>query len=154
MPYKPLENSVQVIFLLYLIYVLLCLPLLLSCPSFVVTSGVSIDAPFLEWFDFEMTSLWLWPPTQALKETAERLEGASDESQEKLTSAFEIAGSLRKLLEDRESQFATLEGNCRVRNRWQSMLECFETLFLHDLCSWMIFVLLCYHTWNFGKAPN
>lgn len=51
---------------------------------------------------------------QALKETGERLEGASDESQEKLTSAFEIAGSLRKLLEDRESQFATFEGNCRV----------------------------------------
>jgi hypothetical protein len=52
---------------------------------------------------------------QALRETAERLEGASDESQEKLTSAFEIAGSLRKLLEDRENQFATLEGNCRVQ---------------------------------------
>ncbi|XP_073396167.1 uncharacterized protein [Physcomitrium patens] len=52
---------------------------------------------------------------KALKETAERLEGASDESHEKLTSAFAIAGSLRKLLEDRESQFATLEGNCRRR---------------------------------------
>ncbi|XP_024384287.1 uncharacterized protein [Physcomitrium patens] len=52
---------------------------------------------------------------KALKETGERLEGASDESQEKLTSAFEIAGSLRKLLEDRESQFATFEGNCRRR---------------------------------------
>ena len=51
---------------------------------------------------------------QALKETAERLEGASDESQEKLTSAFEIAGSLRKLLEDRDNQFATLEGTSRV----------------------------------------
>ncbi|KAL3697694.1 hypothetical protein R1sor_011770 [Riccia sorocarpa] len=52
---------------------------------------------------------------KALKETAEKLEGASDESQEKLTSAFEIAASLRKLLEERESQFATLEGNCRRR---------------------------------------
>ncbi|KAG0604409.1 hypothetical protein M758_10G169900 [Ceratodon purpureus] len=52
---------------------------------------------------------------KALKETAQRLEGASDESQEKLTSAFEIAGSLRKLLEDRENQFANLEGNCRRR---------------------------------------
>ncbi|KAJ7563277.1 hypothetical protein O6H91_03G104200 [Diphasiastrum complanatum] len=50
---------------------------------------------------------------KALKETAEKLEGASDESQEKLSSAFEIAASLRKLLEDRESHFATLEGNCR-----------------------------------------
>lgn len=49
-----------------------------------------------------------------MKETAERLEGASDESQEKLTSAFEIAGSLRKLLEDRDNQFATLEGTSRV----------------------------------------
>ncbi|KAL2644512.1 hypothetical protein R1flu_012099 [Riccia fluitans] len=52
---------------------------------------------------------------KALKETAEKLEGASDESQEKLTSAFEIAASLRKLLEERENQFATLEGNCRRR---------------------------------------
>jgi len=49
-----------------------------------------------------------------LKDTVERLEGASDESQEKLTSAFEIAGSLRKLLEDREHQYASLEGSSRV----------------------------------------
>jgi uncharacterized protein (DUF2164 family) len=53
---------------------------------------------------------------KALKETAEKLEGASDQSQEKLASAFEIAGSLRKLLEDRENQFATLEGISRVRH--------------------------------------
>ncbi|CAM6103626.1 unnamed protein product [Calypogeia fissa] len=52
---------------------------------------------------------------KALKETAEKLEGATDESQEKLTSAFEIAASLRKLLEERENQYATLEGNCRRR---------------------------------------
>nr|PNR62684.1 hypothetical protein PHYPA_001108 [Physcomitrium patens] len=52
---------------------------------------------------------------KALKETAEKLEGASDESQEKLTSAFEIAGSLRKLLEDREQQYACLEGSSRRR---------------------------------------
>ncbi|CAM6079900.1 unnamed protein product [Sphagnum tenellum] len=52
---------------------------------------------------------------KALKETAEKLEGASDQSQEKLASAFEIAGSLRKLLEDRENQFATLEGISRRR---------------------------------------
>ncbi|KAG0614176.1 hypothetical protein M758_6G156500, partial [Ceratodon purpureus] len=52
---------------------------------------------------------------KALKETAERLEGTSDESQEKLTSAFEIAGSLRKLLEDREHQYASLEGSSRRR---------------------------------------
>ncbi|MCO5555542.1 hypothetical protein L7F22_009087 [Adiantum nelumboides] len=50
---------------------------------------------------------------KALKETAEKLEGASDESQEKLSSAFKIASSLRKLLEDRENQYANLEGNCR-----------------------------------------
>mgnify|MGYP007076056913 FL=1 len=49
-----------------------------------------------------------------MKETAEKLEGASDESQEKLSSAFKIASSLRKLLEDRENQYATLEGTCRV----------------------------------------
>lgn len=60
---------------------------------------------YLIWF------LWL---VKALKETAEKLEGASDESQEKLTSAFEIAGSLRKLLEDREQQYACLEGSSRV----------------------------------------
>ncbi|KAI5064878.1 hypothetical protein GOP47_0019573 [Adiantum capillus-veneris] len=50
---------------------------------------------------------------KALKETAEKLEGASDESQEKLSSAFKIASSLRKLLEDRENQYANLEGSCR-----------------------------------------
>ncbi|XP_024542541.1 myosin-7B-like isoform X1 [Selaginella moellendorffii] len=50
---------------------------------------------------------------KALKETAEKLEGASDESHEKLSSAFKIAASLRKLLEDRETQYATLEGTCR-----------------------------------------
>ncbi|MCO5613343.1 hypothetical protein L7F22_067619 [Adiantum nelumboides] len=51
---------------------------------------------------------------KALKDTAEKLEGTSDESQEQLSNAFEIAGSLRKILEDRENQFATLEGNCRL----------------------------------------
>lgn len=51
---------------------------------------------------------------QTLKDTAEKLEGASDESQEQLSNAFEIAASLRKILDDRESQFATLEGNLRV----------------------------------------
>ncbi|KAH7445513.1 hypothetical protein KP509_01G012500 [Ceratopteris richardii] len=50
---------------------------------------------------------------KALKDTAQKLEGTSDESQEQLSNAFEIAGSLRKILEDRENQFATLEGNCR-----------------------------------------
>ncbi|KAH6558264.1 hypothetical protein KP509_1Z071600 [Ceratopteris richardii] len=50
---------------------------------------------------------------KALKETAEKLEGASDESQEKLSSAFKIASSLRKLLEERENQYANLEGSCR-----------------------------------------
>jgi len=67
--------------------------------------------------DPQLSNMWIIGDdflTQALKETAERLEGVSDESQEKLTSAFEISGSLKKLLEDRESQFATLEGNCRV----------------------------------------
>lgn len=64
--------------------------------------------------DPQLSNSWIIGLAQALKETAERLEGASDESQEKLTIAFEIAGSLRKLLEDREGQFATLEGNCRV----------------------------------------
>ncbi|KAI5058046.1 hypothetical protein GOP47_0026216 [Adiantum capillus-veneris] len=52
---------------------------------------------------------------KALKDTAEKLEGTSDESQEQLSNAFEIAGSLRKILDDRENQFATLEGNCRRR---------------------------------------
>lgn len=60
-----------------------------------------------------------------MKETAERLEGASDESQEKLTSAFEIAGSLRKLLEDRDNQFATLEGTSRV-NITTPIFSCFK----------------------------
>eukprot|EP01018_Ginkgo_biloba_P001910 Gb_17695 [translate_table: standard] len=50
---------------------------------------------------------------KALKETADKLEGASDESHEQLSNAFEIASSLRKLLEDRENQYATLEGDCR-----------------------------------------
>eukprot|EP01018_Ginkgo_biloba_P021963 Gb_23828 [translate_table: standard] len=52
---------------------------------------------------------------EALKVTAEKLEGTSGESQEQLSNAFQIAANLRRLLEDRESQFATLEGNCRRR---------------------------------------
>ncbi|XP_024530433.1 meiosis-specific nuclear structural protein 1-like [Selaginella moellendorffii] len=60
---------------------------------------------------------------QALKDTAEKLEGASDESQEKLTSAFEIAASLRRLLEDRENQYATLEGNCRIGQMQEAQQE-------------------------------
>lgn len=64
---------------------------------------------------------------QALKDTADKLEGTSDESQEQLSNAFEIAGSLRKILEDRENQFATLEGNCRV-----SYIEIFHFLKLKE----------------------
>lgn len=52
---------------------------------------------------------------QALRNTAEKLEGVSDESSEKLTSAFEIAGSLRKLLQERDRQFASLENTCQSR---------------------------------------
>lgn len=52
---------------------------------------------------------------QALINTAERLEGMPGESQEMLESAFEIAGSLRKLLQDRDKQFANLESTCLVR---------------------------------------
>jgi len=53
---------------------------------------------------------------QVLRNTAEKLEGSvSDESSEKLTNAFEIAGSLRKLLQERDRQFASLENTCQVR---------------------------------------
>ncbi|KAG0576911.1 hypothetical protein KC19_5G117300 [Ceratodon purpureus] len=52
---------------------------------------------------------------QALRNTAEKLEGVSDQSHEKLTSAFEMAGSLRKLLQERDKQFASLENTCQSR---------------------------------------
>ncbi|MCO5548057.1 hypothetical protein L7F22_001513 [Adiantum nelumboides] len=64
---------------------------------------------------FEQKSSQVESYAKALKDAAEKLEGTSDESQEQLSNAFEIAGSLRKILEDRENQFATLEGNCRRR---------------------------------------
>jgi len=54
---------------------------------------------------------------QALRNTAETLEGSvADEYSEKRTRAIEIAGSLRKLLQERDKQFASLENTCQVRS--------------------------------------
>ncbi|XP_024397924.1 uncharacterized protein [Physcomitrium patens] len=67
---------------------------------------------------------------QALINTAERLEGMPGESQEMLESAFEIAGSLRKLLQDRDKQFANLESTCLSRE--MEILEVQRKLELTD----------------------
>ncbi|XP_024518718.1 uncharacterized protein LOC112341925 [Selaginella moellendorffii] len=74
---------------------------------------------------------------KALKETADKLDGTSDESHQKLSSAFQIAASLRKLLEDRENQFAALEGSSRRRDlelqEIQKKLSLSKTTFMDTL---------------------